>query len=82
MVIITVRKNVILEAVQHVTRHHKSKRPVLVVSMISKCSPATRNLEKVALILFLFVECLVAKSYNVAIRALEAATREPVLIAK
>jgi hypothetical protein len=81
-VITTVKKNAIQEAVLHAIRHLRLKRPVLVVNTISKCSLVIHNSERVAQTLFLYVECLVARSYNVGTRVLEVATRELALIAK
>jgi hypothetical protein len=80
--IITVKINATLEAVVHATKLQRRKRLVLVVNMIFKCSLVILNIEKAAKILFLFAECLVVKSYNVGILALEAAMKESALIAR
>lgn len=82
VVTITVRKNAILEAVQHATKLQRLKRLVLVVNMISKCSLEIHNIERAAQILFLSVECLVVKNCNVDIPVLEAAMKELAIIAR
>lgn len=82
VVITTVRKSVILEAVLHVTRLLSPKKPVLVVNTIYKCSLAIHSLERAVQTPFLYVECLVVKSYNVGIHAPKVVMKEHALIAR
>ncbi len=80
--IIAVKKNATLEVVAPAKKPQSCKRHVLVVNTIYKCSLVILNIEKVVQIQFLYVECLVAKSYNVVILALEAAMKDHALIAR